>query len=342
MKIRSVLYGLVFFILLWPGMAYNQVRPLKIGDTLPDLEVKMLQYRKDRMHLQETRGRFLILHFWTPSCSVSSGQLKRLAGLQEKFKDSLLILPVGFDGRTPGSVKTYLEKLKDKGQEWGLHCLLQKVHDTLLMKWFPFMGLPFEIWVDKKGIIQAMTDHLSLTDQNILSFTRGKKLNLPLKYVDPDFDMWKPLFLNGNGNVGKAFTYRSLLIPYEPNIQLPGIYTSDAGFSRIAISNETPLNLIKNAIANYYGGSFKKEIEADALSKRVMVRTSNKFFEKGLSLSDLPPAQQLEFAKANLFCYELLLPGSFDLKEAYQIMLENICSFFRVKASVLRRKVPCL
>jgi hypothetical protein len=100
--------------------------------------------------------------------------------------------------------------------------------------------------------------------------------------------------------------------------------------------------LIKNALANYCGGSFKKEIEVDVMNKRVIVRTSNKFFEKGLFLSDLPLAQQLEFAKGNLFCYELLLPRSFNLKEAYQIMLENICSFFRVKASVQRIKIPCL
>ncbi len=342
MIIRGRIYLLVVLFSLIHTYSYPQIFPLRalhVGDTLPGLELQVLNGGLTRVTLPDTVHRLSLLSFWSPSCSFSTGELYRLARLQQSYP-AMDILPVGFDVEQGTTVEEFITLKRKTKKPVPLRTGVQSVRDSVLTRLFPFRGVPHYVWLNEKGIVLGITDDLAVNTRNIEAGLRGEPMHLALKYFDPSFDAFKPLLVNGNGGNDSTFVYRSLFTSYNPGIDLPQIAITDSVKTRIAVGNMTPYGLILAALSgipNMFG-----KLGYDPLRKRVLIETGSRLFDlKRQESLQHDDTRRTEYQQQE-FCYELLLPSEFSVEEGYRKMLADVCSFFKIKVSVQKRQIPCL
>ena len=319
-------------------IAVKEDRPaILIGQQLPDFGFsKLIKYPSGTIRVADLKGKYLVLDFWHQYCSTCIAAFPSLHILQQRFKDSLLILPVTFQSEQ--SVLAFYDKRKKAGKEVLLPSI---VEDTLLRKYFPHNGDPYDIWVGKEGIVKAITDNRALTEENLQKFIQQGAINLPVQHLQPDFDPVKPFLVNNNGGPPTAFLYRSQLAGYIDSIRwTPLIEQSSTSQTRLFIANATLLDIYKQLFSR-----IEKDITwtADPFNKKVLLEVDEPAgFRDWTSIRNSDYTEFQDFQQHNLYCYELILPAAFSLEKAYAIMLENLNRYFHVNVSIQVRKIPCL
>ena len=86
--------------------------------------------------------------------------------------------------------------------------------------------VPFMLWVDDRGIVQAITTGIDFTPENIRQFLTHH----PFSFVDQSYqanekrslayDWTKPLLIHNNGGNDTSYYFRSVLSPWNPNIEI--------------------------------------------------------------------------------------------------------------------------
>ncbi|MBE7178312.1 MAG: hypothetical protein INR69_18070, partial [Mucilaginibacter polytrichastri] len=315
---------------------------LHIGDTMPEMTFHMLGYKDTLLHTADLTKKLTILSFWTPICSVSSGQLPVLNRLQEEFPDDLQIVTVGFNGREEGTVQKFLADSTSTAKGLHLPVALQPAHNPTLYPMLPFMGLPQNVWLNDKHVILAITDQFALTPARIQRAIRGEVMSLELKDFDTTYSTSKPLLVNGNGGADSEFIYRSLITPYKPLLSMGEIQERTDRYTRVAAGNATPVLLLLDAASG--SDSTHRLPGYDPMNKRLLnLVTGNDLF--GTAYYELPmeEGEKAEaLRKRQLFSYELMMPPSFSYPSAYHKMLTDLCDYFGVKAGIETQPVTCL
>ncbi len=337
--------GFALLVSLCIGRIFGQEKALialRIGDTMPPVTLCIGHSEDTLFTPNDRKSHPTILGFWTPQCSFAASQLAVMEELQKEFPGNLRILPVGFDAHEEGSVQRYLADRTKKGGGIRIPVAIEGVQDSILYQLFPFVGLPLYIWIDSNKVIRGITDYLSFSEMNIRQFLGGVMPDLPLKYTDNSFDDGEPLLLNGNGGRDSAFIYRSLLLPYNPAVQMPFIEEKTERYVRIAAGNETPISLLLDAV---YGiNKNKGTYPYDPMRKRLQNKTVNlELFRTewwSYGRSDYDKAEDMR--KKQSFNYELILPPGYSTEEAYLKMLEDVSAFFRVKTTLVPQMVKGL
>lgn len=338
-KIFCITVILIVIHLPFINAQSNQIKAIKIGDTVPNIELKMINYKKTTAHISDFKGKLLILDFWASSCSACLAQFPKFTAIQKHFQDSITILPVGFDALTPGSVNEAILKRKGTSREIKLPSVLQETSDSIMFKLFPYEWIPHEVWIDKSGVLIAETDDSWVTDETIQKILNGGKVKFTMKMIS-DFSPDSLNLIDVHSPSNSLFAFKSFLIQYNYKIKPEESTESDSEMTKLFYPNEPVWYLIKSA---YYG--FNSYLDStlifDTGNKRLIIESSSiESFEKFMSTAyiELPE----EFRKKNLFSYGLFLPASFSLREAYQIMLNDLQSYFKIQVEIEKRKVNCL
>jgi thiol-disulfide isomerase/thioredoxin len=168
---------------------YDNLKPLKPGDTIPDLSFNIRtgdSYSKIR--LSDFKGKAVLLDFWGVDCGTCVGDMPKMLDLQNKFKNDLQIIVV-----TPNSAeevdtlwKQIVKYTPGKVLYAGLH-LPFILSDTVLKKLFPYHGVPMHIWIDRNQVFRGAATDLSTTAENIYAFLNGQNPKL-IPYQHISFD----------------------------------------------------------------------------------------------------------------------------------------------------------
>lgn len=166
------------------------VKPLTIGDTVPDITIRnVYNYPDSVIRLSDLKGKLVILDFWGTWCSGCVQALPKLNSLQKKYPNRLFIFLVNNEAR-----KTCREDLKN------IESMYSKMNLTLnnkfilptnlkrnfeLDKLFPHGFLPHYIWISPSGIVIAITSSAEVTNKNIKTVLNGDSIVLPVK-IDID------------------------------------------------------------------------------------------------------------------------------------------------------------
>lgn len=303
---------------------------------MPDISFNhVLNHPRDSIRLSDFRGKAVLLDFWSTWCSICIQQFPKLAGLQKRFKDSLVVLTVGFDGVREGSIERFVTGLNTGAGLVGLPVAVQSAGDSVLSRLFPYQGLPHVVWIDAEGKLRAVTDHLQVTESHVRKLIGGGKVQLRAKRFQRAYRHDRPYLLDGNGGRPDAFAARMVITPYNDSI--PGTRSVGMGGGRMRLfyPNMTVRALFRAAMLGLDGMDWLKE---DPSFKHVVVQGHPVLPEWEWHDVGNLDMEELERFYDALYCYELIVPEGTDVKRAHRMMLTQLSAYFGYRIRVVKMK----
>jgi thiol-disulfide isomerase/thioredoxin len=321
----KLIYCLMIF--LWPFLSKEQtVRPLNIGDTVPDITLtNVYNYPASTIHLSDLKGKLVILDFWSTWCGSCIEAMPEMEKLQKEFGDRIQVVLVNvFPHDDIKKVQPFFAKRKERtGDDLNLpYSLLQ----SSIAPYFPFRSIPHYVWIDNKGKIIATTSQNELTSINITNALKGIVNGIHNKIDLLNFSGDTPLLVNGNGGNDSDFLYRSLFTKYIEGIELTGnvIKDNNGKITRFCLFNNPPIMLL--------GAAYPDELNRPY--NRILIECSNKSRFQHSEIYDSAYYQ-------NLFCYDLIIPPS-SISEFRSYVKDDIKRYLGVKVIQCTRKMNCL
>ncbi|MFC4872110.1 TlpA family protein disulfide reductase [Negadavirga shengliensis] len=309
----------------------QELTTVRIGDRIPNVLLpELLNHPKGSAQLHDFLGKPLIIDFWFLGCSSCVKLMPHLDSLQKEYHGKLQILLSTHDERE--KVENFFNRSR---YVQGIK-FTQVINDAVLKKLFPAMIMPHQVWIDKNGIVKAITDGNSATRENIEKFIEGKDFDFVPK-IDEELDPFvanavQPAMLyNYIGNKEKILKY-SYLSEFRPEF---------SGTSTRSI--EDPVNHIlrfKSMNSHFlmlynfaYGGGLGI-LEDTHLKTRFIIETN----------STLPRVPELNNYN-QYYCYDLICryDGAEDgiSKAISKYMIDDLDKAFNVKSHEEKKLVKC-
>lgn len=135
----------------------QEIKPLKIGDTIPDalwnmpMQVVNHPGGKEIIRMSDFKGKVLILDFWSTNCGACIAGFPKMIGLQSQYSEKLHFLPVTYQGGP-----LIKKVLKENDYFTGLRNAVV-INDVMLKQYFKHLTIPHVVWIDPRGIVRAFT-----------------------------------------------------------------------------------------------------------------------------------------------------------------------------------------
>lgn len=305
----------------------SDCQELKPGDRVPDMEFdKAYNYSSSSLRFSDFEGKWIILDFWSIRCASCIKNFPKMDSLQKMFNDKIQIILVSeqsFD-----TAVNFFQKLKFKKPNLPIIA-----SNPMMNKYFPHEGVPHLVWIDKEGRFYSATSGSSATVANIEKLTEGKNIGFKQRRPSREFDNSRPLIASTDSIVFNDLIGYSYLLPGKEQffqaVSRQKINGSGCE-NRIILTRVSILNLYRTA---YNEGSRNYFDYGNAVA--LEVKDSSKF------LRPLDESLTDNWEEENLYSYDLLVPAP-KAKQLYSIMQQDLERYFNIKASVEKRKVPCL
>jgi thiol-disulfide isomerase/thioredoxin len=169
---RTIIFACLLCSLI---QSYAQTQSLKIGDSVPDVEIKnVINHPTTSVNISDFKEKLVILDFWATWCTPCVASFPKLDSLQKKFKNEVQILPVTSEGKQ--KVTIFLQKMK------LVKTLLPATatEDSILEKLFRHQVLPHYVWI-KNGNVIAITGGEEVNEMNIRRIVENEKVIFNIK-----------------------------------------------------------------------------------------------------------------------------------------------------------------
>ena len=319
--------------LLWPVMscfaqnAPPQIKPLTIGDTVPDLVLtNVINYPVSEIRLSDLKGKLVILDFWATWCGACLAGIPKAQELQKQFKDKVQIVLVNSDtSENAAKVVTFLDRRSNKtGQKLTLPYAVQ---NAIFNDYFPHKEVPHYVWINEAGKINGITTADEVTPENISAFLEDSSKILYTKKDHLRFNPDKPLLIDENGGDNPTgFIYRSIFTGFKE-------YLGASLGSVLEQEDKTIRYFILNSNLSVFLQIAYREIFKDYGPERIHVETPRYSRESILdpAISQLPE---------NRFCYEIILP-TVSQDEIKTYLQQDIMRTFGITAKSDKRTLDC-
>lgn len=183
-------------------------KPIAIGDKVPMAIWKTISKGKNT--------KLIILDFWATSCSSCMHAFKEVEELQNEFPNELQFVLVN-SWETKQEIQSSLSEINKRRRKNGYDTIaLPKAkminHDSVFIKLFPALSVPQHVWIDRNGIVKAITYGYNATTEHIQAILRGEKLNMLTKNDIAQEHMREKGLLTASDP--KMIFYYSSLAPY--------------------------------------------------------------------------------------------------------------------------------
>ncbi|EDP72803.1 thioredoxin family protein [Flavobacteriales bacterium ALC-1] len=174
-----------------------------VNNKIPDYTFRnVLNKGLENIPLQDLKGKVVILEFWATWCSPCIPAMKKLAALQNQFKDDLVVIAISSEKKE--RLLKFIENTKSP---------LRIVSDTLHTNIFKYDEIPHTIIIDKKGIVRAITDPTQITPKVIQDLISNGIINLEDKSISKNQEKDSSKVLKSISNL----EYRIELKSYDAN-----------------------------------------------------------------------------------------------------------------------------
>lgn len=329
-------------------------RRLHVGDKVPDVEFSSVRnYNGVNKKLSDFRGKYIILDFWDRTCTSCIEGMPKMERLQEQFNEDLQILLVTRNNEN-GLANLFQNSAIVKNVK-----LPMVLNDSVLTRQlFPYQYLPRHIWIDKNGIVIAITQASEATASNISKMIAGEPLQLTKREDIVDEKELEEMFSEQSSLLSASnskylpflcYYYSGDYIPNDSNLKASGGSRSysllmkridgakeyDVMFLIDGIGKETGMRLINTNLKNLYrfaygyGGDQRYRIPGKLI------------IEPGVFEEEpADPSAYNKWADEMSFCYETRFPefSSYKVPDRIRSDLE---AYFGVTAIKEERPLTC-
>lgn len=232
----------------------TQAQSYKIGDTIkPFTSDYWVNGPSEKFNSEAFKGKAILLDFWATWCSPCISYFPKIDSLKKKFANDLIIVGVSYEKQEV--VSKFLDTYK---KNFGI-ALSSITEDKELKKMFPHLQIPHYIWINKKGIISAITNPEHLSEDNIRMLVNGGILQLPVKNEGQDIATHK--VLHNLVDIDKIRGFPSLIAysylgTFQKDVSSHNtapIFDQATGTTRIKAINVSMSALYKHAFLNLDG-----------------------------------------------------------------------------------------
>lgn len=326
-KVFLLILGIVGYTVSLNAQSTSQIKPLSIGDTVPDIVLNnIINYKTSSAKLSDFRGKLVILDFWATWCSSCIEGFPKLASLQDSFKQRLQVMLINAKSTNDSKAKisSFFKKYqRPDGTQYRLPVIAQ---DTLLCRLFPHQLIPHYVWIGPSGIVRGITASSEVNQQHIQELLTEKNANMRRKQDIINFERNRPLFLNSQMQIPRNdLKFYQVICGYIPGIP-SGVFGSQdsAGFvTRLCFTN-LPLKQLYR-IAYYIQWP----------DNRILLEVKDP--------ADLSCTGDScdEWSYSHSYCYELYTPP-IHRDKAYRRMQQDLVDYFGYHASIADRRIKCL
>jgi len=151
---------------------------LHISDQVPDITFSnLLYYKTATAKLADFKGKVILLDFWATWCSNCINGLPHMDSLQRQFGGNLQVFLINCK-KTGDGLDKINALFKRMGSKPNLPVAVQ---DTVCSSYFRFTALPHYVWINRQGVVVAITGKKEVTEQNVEQLIRYGRIDLPVK-----------------------------------------------------------------------------------------------------------------------------------------------------------------
>ena len=310
------------------------VRPLRPGDSIPEFEFATF-YDANEASLKNLKGKFIILDFWNIGCLACISSMPKMDSLQRAFDGKLQVIYVTKNSKE--EVKRLFSKIKVQKPKVPFVVNDQIFYDSL----FPHIGDPLHIWIDKTGIITAITPGHNATFEHVKAFVEGKVVELSVRRELDNFDNRSSFLHEGASRLSKYLTYHSILFQglseeTSKNFILTLRDSASGKMNKIRAVNASVYSLFNLAYARRL---FGVDLSVVNLPNNNRIFIESRHPEKFKFPTDKNLIDQWTYD--NTFGYELSVPAERST-ELFEFMQMDLARYLPFKVSIEKRKVLCL
>jgi len=325
--------------MLWPVLCATaqthppNYRPLAIGDTVPDIELRhLMNYPQSSVKLSDFKGKLLILDFWATWCSPCIAAFPKMDSLRKTFGDQLFILPVtDQDEKTVSSLLTNMQKVK------GLQGF-SVVRDTVLSQLFRHSEIPHYVWIDGKGVVSAITDGEQVNKINIQKFLNKESFTLVLKNdVKRHFNAKSPLGAGINTIDNADIVDYHVFSRYIPGFTSYLSFKNPVGKPYELLGLNISVETLYQMAYGEFWPRFMNDFNSTVIESKDSLKISGP-----LGRDAVGRAAWDQWMKNDTYCYQRIVSLS-DTANIFQYMREDLDRQFPLlQASIEKRKGKCL
>ena len=300
-----------------------------VGSQCPNFSLHEVEgYLKKTVTLDDFKGKWLILDFWSSSCTGCVHKFPIMNQLNKTFKDRAKVLLVGYDD---DQIRPIYNRFKQRE-----HLDLPCAYDTTLFSTFDIGSVPFMVIVDSLGIIRGITT--SVSAENMAEFLSGNTPALTKAYFNPPretFNNLSPFLENGNGGSDDQHIYRSILSACTP--ESPRLYLSNNLQASIQALKNKGFQVLGTDLGTLYRFAY---FGSDGYSYRDSLygKVSKNLI---LEINDSSDFTYNEQTRKSLYCYSIGFPVSkSDTAHVMRMMRNDLNTYFGYSVSIEHRKMP--
>jgi thiol-disulfide isomerase/thioredoxin len=284
------------------------------------------------------KNKWIILEFWSESCSGCIGNLPKVNAIQKKFQKDVQFILVTQTYKDPNTAISLFKNLQNK-----IGLTMPVSFDQNFVNAVAPDGLPTTIIINPKRVVEAITHYISEVDIN--GFLSGKKPQLEPAYLlgeikpSQNYNSNTPLLINGNGGDESSYLYRSIFTKWEPSM---GPYNIFIRRDRLELLHADLKCLYRVA---YLGMNFWGVDDTALYGKYyhdpiVQTKDSGLFnsnWNTGLNFF----CYSLSFSSA-IYQTEKFIPWTITDKPKFKNIMQNdLQNFFGYTVKIETRKMPC-
>ena len=304
--------------------------PVSIGQPIPNFSIRVYgQEPGIKKKLYDFSAPLLLVDFWATWCGSCIAAFPKMEKFKKTFGRDFNVLLV--TDEKDSTVTQFIRQRKGAGRPLPDFPVITA--DTVFKKLFPHESIPHYVWIDRKGIVRAITNAAELTESNIRDMIAQKKISLPVKddaQREAFHDPGKPLFINGNGGDGHAVLWHSVLSGFVDGMRGISNFGTDGVTGYVQEPNTDVYTLYKTAYSDDTAVSYARLPNSRIVFKNV--KDSLPYFVTYEGMKKISGQQ---------YCYSLWTPVTDELR-LRKIMQEDMDRYFHLKVYWEKRTMPSL
>jgi len=318
MKITILTIVLATLCLFFTAGAQD-IKPLKIGDKVPEilwnmpLQVINHPAGKQSIKLNNYKGKLIILDFWGSYCAPCIRFLPKLDSLGGEFKPQIQVLPVS-DIKKADELSAALNRLKILS---GFKAPIALFNEKL-KKYFPHQLVSHVIWINRDGVVCAITESDYVTKNNIEELIAGKNVQWPQK-IDFNSSFYKkPLLSFNHSELQKPRQIYSSVFTGNMEGISPPIGTFKDSLSQTSTTGYYNMELLAmcQMAMEYRTGAPVSQFILDVKDKARYIKDDNITYR--------------EWSRDNTYCYSVSLPLTLSDEQLQMIIKSDLIRWLAV------------